>query len=230
VAQKTSDCELIIIDGASSDTTTKIVESYEEQIDVFISESDEGVYDAWNKGIKLSRGEWIMFVGADDQLFPNALESYLNILNTNLVGDDVNYICGINEFLDNEGKSLKVFGEPPHWNHMRKMMVAAHVASLHNRVSLFEAIGLYNTRYKICADYELLLRKGKDLKFYFHPVKIAKMAAGGMSFSFRAIYETFRIRRDTNSLPVIINILMFGLNVVAFYFFLARKKIMGFKL
>jgi len=113
---------------------------------------------------------------------------------------------------------------------MKKMMVVAHVASLHNKLSLFDAIGVFNTKYKICADYELLLRKGKDLKFYFYPVKIAKMNVGGMSFSFRAIYEAFGIRRDTNSLPVIINILMFGLNIVTFYFFQARKKIMGFKL
>lgn len=206
------------------------MESFGEQVDVLISEPDAGIYDAWNKGINLSQGEWVMFLGADDQLFPYAINSYLELLGNEPNINEVDYICSLNEFLDAEGNVLKVVGELPNWKRLRKMMVAAHVASLHNRVSLFDVIGLYDTRYRICADYELLLRKGKYLKSYFHPVKIAKMDAGGMSFSFRAIYELFRIRRHTNSIPLIPNLLMFGLNVTAFYLFVGRKKIMGYKL
>ena len=75
MVQKTSDCELIIIDGDSSDSTLEIIKSFGDEIDVLISEPDNGIYDAWNKGINVSQGKWIMFLGADDQLFPNALSN-----------------------------------------------------------------------------------------------------------------------------------------------------------
>ena len=228
--QKTSDCELIIIDGDSSDSTLEIIKSFGDEIDVLISEPDNGIYDAWNKGINVSQGKWIMFLGADDQLFPNALSNYLHLLSSDKVVAEVDYICGRNELLDNDGNVLKVFGEPPNWNRLKKNMVAAHVASLHNKHLLFDKVGKFNTQYNICADYELLLRKGRNLKFYFHPVKIAQMAAGGVSFSAKAIHETYQVRRDSKSLPFILNTLMLWVNLIAFYIFLARKKIMGYKL
>lgn len=230
LVQKTSDCELIIIDGDSSDSTLEIIKSFGDEIDVLISEPDNGIYDAWNKGINVSQGKWIMFLGADDQLFPNALSNYLNLLNSNKLDAEVDYICGKNELLDNDGNVLKIFGEPPAWNRLKKSMVAAHVASLHNKHLLFDIVGNFNTQYHICADYELLLRKGRNLKFYFYPTKIAQMASGGISFSAKAIYQTYQVRRDSKSLSFILNALMLLTNLTAFYIFLIRKKIMGFKL
>tara|TARA_B100001059_G_C17835385_1_gene587711 strand:- start:5049 stop:5816 length:768 start_codon:yes stop_codon:yes gene_type:complete len=230
LVQKTSECELVIIDGGSSDSTVEIIKSFGDEVDVFISEPDDGIYDAWNKGIKASQGNWIMFIGADDQLFPNALSNYLNLLSSSKVDAKVDYICGKNMLLDDNGNVLKIFGESPNWNRLKKNMVAAHVGSLHNRRSLFSNVDPFNTKFKICADYELLLSKGKNLSFYFYPVQIAKMTAGGMSFSLKAIYETFIIRRDLKSLPAITNVFITLLNIIAFYAFLIRKRVLGFKI
>ena len=72
--------ELVIVDGASDDGTVELIRSKKGPIK-WISEKDKGIYDAWNKGIKNAKGEWIMFVGADDELLPNALGNYLSVIN-----------------------------------------------------------------------------------------------------------------------------------------------------
>ena len=58
--------ELIIVDGASSDGTLSIIEKYRPVISVLISEKDEGIYDAYNKGVECATGEYVLFLGADD--------------------------------------------------------------------------------------------------------------------------------------------------------------------
>src|SRR2546426_834552 len=61
--------ELIIIDGGSNDNTLQIINNYSSQIGYFISEKDNGIYDAMNKGILAAKGDWILFLGADDILY-----------------------------------------------------------------------------------------------------------------------------------------------------------------
>lgn len=220
----------MIIDGNSSDDTISIVKAYGRFVDYFISEPDSGVYDAWNKGIKVSQGKWIMFIGADDVLLPDAIECYLNILEHNKEAKEVDYICAKNEYVDKNGKLLKILGSEPSWNNMRKMNVAAHVASLHNKKRLFEEIGLYDLNFKICADYELLLRKGNGLKYFFIPNHIARMAVGGVSFSTMAIIETYYVRAKHHSLNPLFNVIFFLINWIAYFLFIIRKKITGAEL
>lgn len=207
--QKNKKIELIIIDGGSTDNTFNIIHSHESIIDFHISEPDKGIYDAWNKGIQKATGEWIMFIGADDMLLPDALSQYLNIINNTPGIENYDYICANNEFIGEDGKILKITGETPSWNKMKRYMAAAHVASLHNKKNLFDKVGLYNLEYKICADYELLLRKKDKLKFIFKPIHIAQMQVGGMSFSTKAIIETYSIRKKHQSVSPMLNILLF---------------------
>lgn len=230
VPQLTDETELIIVDGKSADETNSVIDSYGDKVAVHISEPDRGIYDAWNKGMKAARGEWVMFVGADDVLLPGALKEYLNVISSTEEISSYDYICAHNEFVDMNGKLLKVMGEAPEWKKMRRGMVAAHVASLHNRHNLFETIGGYNIDFKICADYELLLRKKQNLKYLFIPAHIARMKVGGMSFSTKAIIEAYKIRKLHHSLPFGINELFFLRDWAAFKFFILRKNIGGKKL
>ena len=83
--------ELIIIDGGSTDTTVDILREYGGQISRWDSEPDDGVYDAMNKGVNISTGDWIYFLGADDVLlngFSRIIESFLDH-NTIYYGDVV---------------------------------------------------------------------------------------------------------------------------------------------
>lgn len=225
VPQLTDETELIIVDGKSKDETNSIIDSYGSKVTVHISEPDKGIYDAWNKGVKVAKGEWVMFVGADDVLLPNALNEYLKVIHATADVSKYDYICAHNEYVDMRGKLLKLLGEKPQWNKMRRGMAAAHVASLHNRKNLFKTIGGYNLDFKICADYELLLRKKNKLRYLFIPSHIARMKVGGMSFSTKAIVEIYKIRRLHHSLPFIVNELYFLRDWAAYKFFIFRKSI-----
>ena len=227
VPQLTNETELILVDGGSKDNTNNIIDSYGDKIAVHISEPDKGIYDAWNKGVKAAHGDWVMFVGADDILLPNAINRYMEAIHNTPNVNSYDYICAHNEYVDMKGKLLKILGDMPTWSKMRRGMVAAHVASLHNRHNLFETIGGYNLDFKICADYELLLRKKDKLKSLMIPAHIARMTVGGMSFSIKAIVESYKIRKLHHSLPSVVNILFFFRDWLAFKFFIFKNQFYG---
>ncbi len=192
--QTVKDFELIIIDGKSSDKTVDIIESNSSLITKYISEKDKGIYDAWNKGIKIANGNWLAFVGADDILNKDYVEIYLNSLkkcplNTDYISSKVNYI-------NNNGKILKVLGETWKWDRFKYKMTTAHVGSLHNK-RLFHEIGSYDINYKIVGDYELLLRKKEKLNTFFINKITLNMLADGMSLSFDSLIERRRAQLNT---------------------------------
>ena len=84
-----NDFEYIIVDGNSKDKTVDIIKSFISKFEAkgitykFISEKDKGIYDAWNKGIALSEGQWISFLGSDDSYLPSALQLYFNEIEKN---------------------------------------------------------------------------------------------------------------------------------------------------
>lgn len=227
IPQLTDDCELILVDGDSKDNTNEIIDSYGDKIAVHISEPDRGIYDAWNKGVRLAHGEWVGFVGADDMLLEGALDKYLQVIKSTDNIDTYDYICAHNEYVDKRGKLLKTVGEMPVWKKMRKRMVAAHVASLQNKHNLFETIGGYDLQFHICADYDLLLRKRDKLKSLYIDFSMARMETGGMSFSIKAIKETYLIRKKNHSVSLLQNKLLFIRDLLAFKFFIIRKSLGG---
>lgn len=199
VRQKTDEVELLVIDGASKDDTIGIVRQYGNSVDVFISEPDKGLYDAWNKGVKMSSGKWIMFVGADDLLTNDALPSYLEFLSNNDTRG-IDFITAKAIVVDNRGELLYNLGKPYNWEEFRKTVRISHGSSLHSR-DLFKEVGLFDTSYKICADYELLLRKKLNALFMDKLVFI--MRDGGCSTTNKALDEAFRAKRQHNSQSIL---------------------------
>jgi len=224
ILQKEKNIEFIIIDGNSNDKTLDIIRKHEQYIDYWLSEPDEGIYDAWNKGIKVANGEWVMFLGADDILLPGAISYYCNLLRTKDFSN-FDYISAHNKYVDNKNKLLKILGNGAEWNLMRKNMTAAHVGSLHNKRNLFNEVGLYSLNYKICGDYELLLRKRDKLKSYFVNTNMAQMKVGGVSFTIKAINETFKIRKDHQTVSILLNCMLYIKDSLAYKFFKLRKSI-----
>ncbi len=223
ILQKTKDVELIIIDGTSYDDTLEIINKYSQYVDKFISEKDDGIYDAWNKGIAIAKGEWIMFIGADDELLPDALLMYERCLNETKDVKTYDYICAHNDYITSDGRFIKKIGNAPVWQSMRYNMSAAHVGSLHNKKNLFETVGLYNIDYKICGDYELLLRKRDKLKYIFLSDTIAKMMEGGMSMSLKALIETYKIRRTHKTINGLLNCIIFFKSILFYKIYKYHK-------
>jgi glycosyltransferase involved in cell wall biosynthesis len=189
--QSYRDVEHILIDGGSTDGSVEILQRHSSLLAYWVSEPDNGVFDAWNKGLSMATGEWIAFLGADDVLLPDALSKYLTVCG----GTDAQYVCSLVRFI-RPGLPDKIVGRPWSWPAFQRKMTTAHVGSLH-RFGLFEKYGNYDTDYKIAGDYELLLRAGKDLNSIFMGEVTAAMLAGGVSDTFAALTEIRRAKTHT---------------------------------
>ena len=182
---------LIIIDGGSNDGTQNIIRRYEAKIAYWVSEPDNGVFDAWNKGIRVASGEWIAFIGSDDYYLDGALNSYAKLIiegknkNIDYVSSRVNLVSGT--------AILRTLGQKWNWKAFRKAMIVAHVGSLHS-CKLFETFGLYDPSYKICGDYEFLLRARGGLNAGFLNRVTANMRVGGISDTTLAFSESERAK------------------------------------
>ena len=75
--------EHIVVDGGSSDGTVDVLRQYDDRIAYWQSEPDKGVYDAWNKALAEAHGEWICFLGVDDELLPRAVSAYMALAANN---------------------------------------------------------------------------------------------------------------------------------------------------
>ena len=198
LSQSASNYELIIIDGNSTDSTIDIVKKYRSYISTFISEKDNGIYDAWNKGIKVAKGEWICFIGADDEFYPSAIMKYTNYLNNVLNYEVIDYVFSKVEYVNFTGKIFQVHGKPWKWNEFRKHMSVSHVGSLHS-AKYFKKYGLFNDEYKIAGDYEMLLRAQDSLKAVFLEEKTVRMQIGGISSgnNYAVFKETSKAKIET---------------------------------
>lgn len=188
INQHYNDYELIIVDGGSKDATLDIITKYKPQISVAIIEADKGIYDAWNKGIKISKGEWICFIGAGDLLSPNALSEYKKSIQNYQRAIPLEYISGKATLIDKNNKPLRTIGKAWNWKAFKNYMCVAHVASLHSK-TLYQKYGMYNLAYKITGDYELLLRAGNQLNTAFCNTVVVEMLVDGASSTFKSVIE-----------------------------------------
>jgi glycosyltransferase involved in cell wall biosynthesis len=175
-AQTFRDFEAIVMDGASTDATAEIVARFGAAI--WRSEPDAGIYDAWNKALKLARGEWICFLGADDRLWDErALERLAPYLNTSL-----NVVYSRLRQVDARGNVIAEAGVP--WeqarNSFRSYRCLPQPGLMHHR-SLFDTHGDFDETFRIAADYELLLRELRDGDAVFAPVVTVAAGFGGLT-------------------------------------------------
>lgn len=205
--------EIIIIDGKSQDNTLNIINKYQKNISFWKSEPDEGIYDAWNKGVAISTGEWIMFLGSDDVLLPDSLISYSNFINS--INVDIDFISSKMLYTDKNMKPFRTMGWKWEWPKSQLEMTIAHTGALHSK-KLFTKVGKFNTSYKIVGDYELLLRAGKNLRTAFLDKVTVKYRDGGVSDSYAAILESFKASRSTGKSPLFKSVLYASLVFVKY--------------
>ena len=191
--QSPGDWELLILDNCSSDGLPELVRQYQaahpDHLIRFSSQADVGIYDAWNRGIKLAGGAYICCIGADDTFVSSkSLQQLLNL--TSLSAE---LITCRNSYYSSEGRFLRDWGSSWNWRRMRESMNIAHPGMLVRR-DLFERFGLFDPRFKICGDYEWFLRLTPALSSVHSEISILKIVQAGVSHTkIGAVYvETFR--------------------------------------
>lgn len=149
--QSYKNIEYIIIDGGSTDGTLDIIAKYRDKLAYFVSEPDGGIYDAMNKGIQKTTGDIIGLLNADDLYEPCAIENVVKKYECS----NSQIIVGKTWVVDKEGN--KKLRRNDSFDNLWRRMCACHQAVFIAK-SAYNTFGLYDTQYKITADYELLLR------------------------------------------------------------------------
>jgi glycosyltransferase involved in cell wall biosynthesis len=189
LSQDYPNIEHIIIDGGSTDGTISLLRQYEDRLALWVSEPDKGVYDAWNKGVALARGEWIAFLGADDMYLPGAIDTYIALARSHPEAE----FLSSKAKLDHPTGYSPTFGGPWEWPRFTTAMTTIHVGTLHHR-ELFNRYGKFNIAYRIAGDYEFMLRAKSSLKAAFTPEITVIMRAGGVSDSTAGLHEARRAK------------------------------------
>ncbi len=182
LSQKHVEIEYIIVDGGSNDGTLEVVKQYGKQIHHFISEPDEGVYFALNKGINLATGDIIALLHSDDfYMHPFVLSQVVEVFtkeNCDAVYSNLYYVkdSNINKIvrLWDSGQYKK--------NDFFLGWMPPHPAFFVKR-ELYQKFGAFNTSLKSAADYELMLRfiHKQEIAIKYIPKFFVKMRTGGTS-------------------------------------------------
>jgi glycosyltransferase involved in cell wall biosynthesis len=173
--QATPDVEVIVIDGGSTDGTVEILEARQQSLGHWRSEVDRGLYDAWNKGVVESRGDYIAFLGADDAFVPGAINRILAL--TSQGADLISYR---GEVVDLEGRTLGLIGRRWSYRGLARRMGICHPGALHAR-KLFTRVGLFDVQYRIAADYAWMLRLPPSTTSTFADDVLVRIEDGGVS-------------------------------------------------
>lgn len=170
-AQQEADLETVVIDGASTDGTREWLDTQRSRLGTLVSEPDTGVYEAMNKGITAARGDWVLFLGADDRLAaPDVFIQVADPLRRTATG----IVAGTARFTDG-----RLYAPQPAAAIRRNFL--HHQATFYRR-RLFATHGVFDPQLRMQADYDLNLRwvrAGVELAALPH--LIAHCGTGGLS-------------------------------------------------
>ncbi len=194
INQTYDNVEYIIIDGGSTDGTLDIIKKYEERIDYWVSERDEGIYGAMNKGGWLSLGIFIAYVNADDFLYKTTLQALVNEY-TQL---DFDYSFGPVDIYEANKLRGTVYPEQnAHYCLGEYLRMPTPHQSFFVKGALFRMSGGFDQTFKLRADYDLILRVMmiSDKKWYFEHA-VGGFRLGGASGSYRTFIESFKLLKQ----------------------------------
>ena len=142
--------EHIVIDGGSTDGTLDIIKRYSDKIDYWVSEEDNGIYDAFNKAMTVCKGEYIGFINSDDQYNENTLQILIKYLKRN---QDIDFIFG----------SVKkhwgvLHGYRPWKIYYSWGFYSSHSTGFFIKTSSAKKVGFYDLKYKFSSDYDYFYR------------------------------------------------------------------------
>jgi len=182
LSQSYKEIEYIVVDGGSNDGTIDIIQAYHERISQWISEPDQGIYDAMNKGIEMATGQVIGFLHSSDvYAHPRVIEEVARVFeksNASSVYGDLQYVDkeNLNRVIRNWKSSPYRHGK------FRQGWMPPH-PTFFVRKEIYEKYGYFNTDFRIAGDYELMLRflERYRISAAYIPEVLVKMRWGGMS-------------------------------------------------
>jgi len=186
--------EYIIIDGGSTDSTIDIIKKYENHITKWISEPDEGIYDAMNKGIEMASGELIGLLNSDDTYNPESVQIVVSHYLKNPAADVFHGDVSMYDFSNNFLFRVKPSNN---FNDIWHNMIINHPGTFISK-KVYLTYGVYSLDYKLAADYELILRFYlKDVKFHYINNVLAFMRIGGIGEQ-----EVFKSCKEFKSITI----------------------------
>jgi len=212
LSQTYAGIEYIIVDGLSNDGTLEVIKRYESRIATLISEKDEGIYDAMNKGLAAATGDYVVFMNSGDEFYD--AETVAAVF---AAGDDADIYYGETEMIDANGQSL---GQRRHkapkqftWRSFKFGMSVSHQA-IYIKRSLIEP---YDRRYQLSSDIDWIIRAAKKAKKIVNVNRyVAKYLVGGMSKKKhrQSLEERFDImKRHYGLVPTILNHFVIAFNL-----------------
>lgn len=184
--QEYDNIEYIVIDGASTDGTVDVIKDYADRIDYFVSEKDEGIYDAFNKGVSLSGGDIISFLNGDDYYIDNDVFNKLNDIFSNIE-------CDVITGRINIGGIPSRFLTEREFEGLYEYMVFMHPATFVKK-EVFEKIGVFDKSIRFAADYDWMLRVYRSgAKIVFDSNIYTWFDPNGLSSSMECQIETIEI-------------------------------------
>ena len=216
--------QYIIIDGLSTDRTNDVVAKYRKEIDIHISEKDNGLYHAFNKGISLAKGEIIGILNSDDFYDTNSIDKVVSAYET--YGDKKIYFGNMG--LIDEKSNLtgtRII------NHNSYFFMRSGQSIPHPTVfvpkKIYTKFGVFDTSYKIAADYDLLFRYlfVNKIKYIYIESTLTFFRVGGVSSNFFPLaFENYKIRVN-NNFSKIVSALYLLKSILFHVFSLTLKKI-----
>jgi len=205
INQTYDNVEYIIIDGGSTDGTLDIIKKYEDYIDYWVSEKDNGIYDAMNKGIDVANGDWINFMNADDIFYST---SVLEVVAQAILKTTANHVVVYGKLNLINSKNTVVATLSNDWElakqGLKTKTTVPHQAAFISTKRILE-VGKFNTKYKISGDYDLNLRvlDGHEALF-IDDLVVAGMRLGGVSSnpnnSIKMLMEDRQAQKDSGFL------------------------------
>lgn len=194
--------EWIVVDGGSRDATMSILKENKDLVTRLLTGPDAGMYDAWNKAINVASGNWLLFLGAGDELAsPGTLEAWVPVLDKAYPNFEMVY-GRIQLAEQGSRRVLCEVGRPweelaSRWTLFRPAL-PCHPEVFHHR-SIFERGERFNTDYRFAADTEFMLHQAAHKPFLYVPLPVTKMTLGGQSGQLRNLR---RISEETREIAI----------------------------
>lgn len=208
--------EYLIIDGGSTDGTVDVIKQYADRIAHWISESDNGIYEAMNKGLARATGDYVLFMNSGDEIFADD-----TVAKVFASAPDADIYYGETEMYDENWQSLGLrrhaIPEQFSWRSFRYGMTISHQAIYIRRT----IVGSYDLHYRLSSDIDWIIRAAKRANTIVNTrCIVAKYLVGGMSKKrhWQSLKERFHIfSRHYGLLPNLVNHMVIAFNLAAYY-------------